>query len=169
MRNKNDDVIAFNTTHFNKHCEDVNIGKQIEYLKIQFVEQYRYDSQHQFNSLNFLEKKVPIYFISDLNDNLKLKDIDNLNFDDIYNEKLQIVEFLNEDNIVCDICDISTIDFNHILYVNLNKNDILRRKIYSHDYRLFIFFKDGYFVIRLIYSPNMRKYKLQQLNKIDDL
>ena len=53
-------------------------------------------------------------------------------------------------------------------HINLERNEYLRKKIYSHDYKLFIFFDNYQFIIKLVFSPNMRKYKLQKLNDETD-
>ena len=139
-----------------------------EYLKIDFIKNFMYDNCDNINPTDFINKKIPIYFVYDIKDNLELKDININDFDtnEIYDNKKQILELVDQDNEIIECIDFSLFsDRKYIIYSNLNNNIVLKNKIYSNDYKLFLFYEDHNFIVKLIYSPNIRKYKLQQIKK----
>ena len=160
------DIIKFDTINFEK-IEHI-IG---EYIKIEFIIPFRYP----YNYINFLTQgnnEISICYIYDKVDNLKMKDItmNEFDIDDIYNSDNQYFEVINTDNSCYMNYYPSYAYQKYILISNLKNNTNLKNKIFSNDYKLFIFFEKNIFIVKLIYSPNMRKYKLQQIQKkIDDV
>jgi len=162
------DILKFNTINFKKdYTGNHNIIK--EYLSIKTEIIFKYPSM-DFNLPQFYDKKIPIYFVYDRNDNLSSKDIriEEFDFNRIYNEKLQIVELVDHDIFIYQSISEQYFSSIYIFHINLERNEYLRKKIYSHDYKLFIFFDNYQFIIKLVFSPNMRKYKLQKLNDETD-
>jgi len=157
-------IIKFNTIEYKKH-KDTIYSK--EYLMIEFRESNKIWSESLFRINNLSCKNFPIYFICDINDNLKMVDItiEELSINDIYDTKNNFFVIINQDNIICEIAN-PYFWYKYILYVDLGKNIDIINKIYSHDYKLFLYYIDDNFIIKLIFSPNMRKYKLQQLSKL---
>lgn len=168
------DILKLETISFKKYYVNNYFNNNIkkEYLQIEFAKIFRYPSLLDIDIYvsRFVEEKIPIHFVYDIEDNLKLKDINitYFNVNDIYNSKYQVKELVSDDNILCSIINTNFYGPEYILYVNLNNNEVLRKKIYSHDYKLFMYYYPGNFIVKLIYSPDIRKYKLQQIEKYID-
>lgn len=152
----------FKINNIEKYKED-----RTEYVCVEFEQQfhYSYKDSGNVNMLRYSGKSFPVYFRID--DNIHTENNSDIIRKEGVEPNITSVVFVNDNNILVDIISATTYRNRFRLYLNLDREPNIKKKILSENYKkaLFVTENSTYIIIDLLYTPNIRAVKINKILK----
>lgn len=152
----------------------IDIRKEKENgIIIEFSLDYRFNKCYP-DVIHFMDKSFPVWFCTNneinYTDNIYRKESEFL-----YNEKITLTEFVNDNNIIIEYLGPETFDRKYAILLDLKKHTIIKNNLLSVNYTKNLHIPEGGYtiIIDLNYKPDERAVKINRImdniksNKID--